>query len=107
MTQPVFAEDQVIAYPGHDTTRQAVLAAARDHLIGRGKHHLDVDDALVDGQGKVGRAWWGGEEVGFVQEGYPGAQAVTVVNLPKGMVPGGDVQAEPPKPDGIKNGRAR
>lgn len=83
---PIFSGDNVLVYAGQDTERADILAAARELLVAGGNHPLDVDDALVDRQGLVGRAHWGGVEVGFVGEQYPGAQAVTVVNLPKGMV---------------------
>ncbi len=63
---------------GHDATRADVLARTRTYLL-VSHHHLDVDEALATA--RVSRAWWGGEKVGFVQEGHPDAQPVTVVNI--------------------------
>lgn len=84
--KPLYSGDQVLVYDGQDTPRADILAAARELLVAGGAHPLDVDDALVDRQGLVGRAWWAGEGVGFCGEAHPDARAVTVVNLPAGMV---------------------
>lgn len=70
-----------LVFTGQDTPRTDVLAGARAHLVAAGMHPLDADDALVDRQGLVVRAWWGGDEVGFVGEDYPDAQPVVVVNV--------------------------
>lgn len=82
---PIFDRDGVHVYTGQDTPRADVIDAARTHLLAAGVHPLDVDDALVDRQGLVVRAWWGGTDVGFCGEQHPDAVAVTVVNLPRGF----------------------
>lgn len=72
-----------LVFDSDGATRAGVLAQARAHLIGRGMDPFDADDALAAGQGLVVRAWWGGDDVGFVQEGHPNAAPVIVVNIPE------------------------
>lgn len=74
-------EPGAFIFQGQDTSRATVLAEARAALVARGLHPLDVDELLVDAPGRVVRAWWGGDQVGFVQENYPGAVPVTVINM--------------------------
>lgn len=69
---------------GHAYTRSQALADARTYLTTRGRAAFDVDEALVDRQGLVVQAWWGGDLAGFVNRSFPGAAPVTVVNLPGG-----------------------
>jgi hypothetical protein len=69
-----------LVFDGHDSARPDVLAQARTHLVGAGMHPLDADDVLADRKGLVVRAWWGGDDVGFVGEEHPQAQPVTVVH---------------------------
>lgn len=69
-----------LMFDGHDTGRAELLAQARAYLIGQGVHPLDADDQLADRQGLIARAWWGGDEVGFVSPEHPDAQPVTVVH---------------------------
>lgn len=76
--------DHGLMFDGHDTPRADLLAAARAHLLGRGMHPLDTDDTLANGPGLTARAWWGGDEVGFVQSHHEGAQPVTVVHVTAG-----------------------
>ncbi len=66
---------------GHDVRRADVLAQAADFLIGLGVSVHDVEDRLIDRPGLIARAWWGGDERGFVQEHHDGAEPVTVVNV--------------------------
>lgn len=61
--------------------RSDALTAARAHLLAEGYDEWDVDEQLVDRPGLVGRAWWGGDELGFVGEEHPDAEPVTVVNV--------------------------
>lgn len=68
-------------FTGQDRARASVLDEVRVALAARGMHQLDVDELLVDAPNRVVRAWWGGDQVGFVQETYPGAVPVTVVNV--------------------------
>lgn len=70
-----------VAFAGQDVGRVEVLAAARAHLIGKGHHPLDVDDALTERPGLVVRAWWS-EALGFVGPDHPDGAPVTVVNQP-------------------------
>lgn len=84
-SKPLHDRDRVLVYEGHDQSRTQALAAARAHLLSQQVPAFDIDEALVDRQGLVVQAWWGGDAVGFVGEGYPNAQPVTVVNLPGGM----------------------
>lgn len=69
-----------LMFDGHDTPRAELLDLARAHLIAQGVHPLDADDQLADRQGLVARAWWGGDELGFVGEQHPDASPVTVVH---------------------------
>lgn len=71
-----------MVFAGTDAARAEVLAAARDHLLGLGVHHLEVDEVLVDRPGLVVTAHWAGDKVGFCGPDHPDAVAVTVVNLP-------------------------
>lgn len=71
----------VFVFATQDRTRQSVLDEARAALEARGLHPLDVDELLVDAPGRVVRAWWGGDDVGFVQEHHPDAVPVTVINM--------------------------
>lgn len=71
----------VFVFATQDRTRRSVLDEAKAALEARGMHPLDVEELLVDAPGRVARAWWGGDDVGFVQENYPGAVPVTVVNM--------------------------
>jgi hypothetical protein len=80
MTEPM-SLDHALVFDGQDASRADVLAKARAHLIATGMHPLDADDAVVDRQGLVVRAWWGGDELGFVGQDHPDAQPVTVVNV--------------------------
>lgn len=84
--QPIYSGDQVLVYDGQDRSLSQVLADALEFLLTKGIHRLDAEIALIPREGLVGRAWWAGEGVGFCGELHPDAQAVTVVNLPKGMV---------------------
>lgn len=67
-------------FDGHDTGRTELLSQARTYLIGQGVHPLDADDQLADRQGLIARAWWGGDEIGFVSPEHPSAELVTVVH---------------------------
>lgn len=70
-----------LMFDGHDTPRAEVIDAARAHLLAQGMHPLDVDDMLADRPGLTVRAWWGGDDVGFVGETHEAAQPVTVVQV--------------------------
>lgn len=70
--------DHGLMFDGHDTRRADLVEQARTHLEAHGVHHLDIDEAL-ERPGLVARAWWGGDDIGFVQEGHPNAKPVTVV----------------------------
>lgn len=67
-----------IVLDGHDVTRDQAVTAASEHLAG-------VDDLvladLLARPGLIVRAWWAGEDVGFVQPEHPDARPVTVVNV--------------------------
>lgn len=69
-----------LLFDADGATRADVLAQSRAHLIGKGVDPFDADDMLADRQGLVVRAWWGGDEVGFVQEHHDG-RAVIAVNI--------------------------
>lgn len=64
--------------PGHGyvvdghVTRAEAIEATRTALVDAGMDPLDADDDLVDQPGLVARAWWGGDEVGFVGEAVNG-----------------------------------
>jgi hypothetical protein len=67
---------------GHDIRRADVLAAAHEHLIDSGAlSEVQAEDVLVDHRGRIARAWWGGDALGFVGETHPDAQPVTVVHV--------------------------
>jgi len=70
-----------LLFDADGTSRADILARARAHLIAKGVDPFDADDMLADRQGLVVRAWWGGEDVGFVQEHHDG-RPVIVVNIP-------------------------
>lgn len=78
-------QDRVYVYNGQTHTRQELRDETRTRLIADGKNSFDVDTALVDTPELLARAWWGGEELGFVGETHPLAVPVMVVNLPRGM----------------------
>lgn len=84
--EPLFAGDNVLVFDGQDRSLSVVLADALEFLLTKDIHRLDVEIALIPREGLVGRAWWAGGDVGFCGEAHPDATAVTVVNLPKGMV---------------------
>jgi len=86
MLERVHSGDGVLAYSGHQTGRDEILSLAREDLLRRGRHHLEVDDVLSPRRGLVVAAWWAGAEVGFCGPDHPTASAVTVVNLPGGML---------------------
>jgi hypothetical protein len=76
-----------IAVPGHgllldgDGGRVSVCRElAYDWLTSRGVDEVTAD--LVTHSAAVERAWWGGEEAGFVAEGHQQARLVTVVQIP-------------------------
>lgn len=71
-----------LAFAGHIAVRQDALDAARAWLISQQVDPWDIDIMLMDRPGLLARAWWAGPDVGFCSEQYPGAQPVTVVNLP-------------------------
>ncbi len=56
---------------GH-VPRADAIAAAREHMLAAGMDEITVDDLLVDRPHLIGRAWWGGDDVGFVNEGING-----------------------------------
>jgi hypothetical protein len=73
-------EGGALLIEGH-VPRSGAITAARAYLLAEGMDEWDVDERLVDRPGLVGRAYWGGDEVGFVGEEYPGAEPVTVVTV--------------------------
>lgn len=84
MTDPVRTIPCAMLLDGQDRSRVEVLILARAHLVSAGWHELDADDALSPRPGLVVRAWWGGDERGFVQQHHDDATAVTVVNVDPG-----------------------
>lgn len=88
----LYDRDNVLVYAGHGLARAEVLASARKQLVGAGADVDDVDEALIDRQGLIGRAHWAGEKVGFCGPQHPQAVAVTVVNLPSGFTGGSDAK---------------
>jgi hypothetical protein len=76
--------DHGLMLAGHDTQRAEVLTLGRAALLELGVSAWDADEQLADRPGLLARCWWGGDDVGFVQEGHPGATPVTVVNVHKG-----------------------
>lgn len=74
-------EGQGARIPGHNVRRAAARAQLAEHLKAqRGRSDVEAEDEAEDAQ--VVRAWWGGDAVGFVNAEHPGAQPVTVLNLP-------------------------
>lgn len=64
-----------IATPADAESATAAYCAARG---------LDDWDVLeLDLPRRIRRAWWGGDEVGFVDRDYPAAVEVVVVSLPE------------------------
>lgn len=84
-------EGQGARLPGRPRRADARAQVAAHLKAQRGMDDIDAEDTAEDAQ--VVRAWWGGDEVGFVGEHHPGAVAVTVLNIP--------MAAPPPRlPDG-------
>lgn len=79
-----WVEGQGAKMPGRPR-RAAARAAVVEHLKARGMDDIDAEDTAEDAQ--VVRAWWGGPAVGFVNEDHPGAEAVTVLNIPMASPP--------------------
>ena len=86
--------DRVTAVPdsglmiaGH-VLRPEALEIANEWLTEQGVDEFTREEWLEIRKGLVARAWWGGEAVGFVPEGYeppgggPAAEACTVVHIP-------------------------
>ena len=66
---------------GDGATRAAeVREAAYDFLIASEDWSVDRADMATE-NANVARAYWGGEEFGFVQQDHPEARPVSVVNL--------------------------
>lgn len=68
-----------------DLSPTAAAAAVEEHLRAQGMddwalHELDIPSMLR-------RAWWGGDELGFVGHDHPQAQQVVVVHLPMTVSP--------------------
>lgn len=62
-------------------TPTAARRAAGEWLKARGVDEWTVEEATA--QAPVARAWWGSEEVGFVQKHHELATVVAVVQLPE------------------------
>lgn len=73
--------DVCVSFDGHGLSRAQALGQARAALTARGTSTWEADDLFIDRPGLVVRAWWGGDDVGFVQEHHDGATPVTVVNV--------------------------
>lgn len=80
MVQPI-EEDipGVVVFPGHDMLPRQALQAAEQYLTDTWGAWAAYD--WIRGA-TTAQAWWGGRDVGFVQQEHPQAQPVTVVNLP-------------------------
>ncbi|MES2211465.1 MAG: hypothetical protein V4515_14975 [Chloroflexota bacterium] len=62
---------------GHSETPTHARDTAAAYLVEKGADAWDADTSSA----RVARAWWGGDEVGFVQAEFDGAQPVTVVHV--------------------------
>lgn len=71
---------QGVVVSGHGPRGEARTEAAQCLIVDHGWTPVDADDATDDAS--VSRAWWAGDEVGFVSAEYPGAVPVTVLNIP-------------------------
>lgn len=74
-------------------TPTAARAAAADWLLAHGADEWDVEAGTE--QAPVARAWWGGDEVGFVQKQHESAQVVVVVQLDPVLYDGEEVRGGP------------
>lgn len=74
-------EGHGLVLDGHDIRRADVLAQATEFLTGLGMSIHDAEERLIDRPGLIARAWWGGDERGFVQENHDDSQPITVVNV--------------------------
>lgn len=83
--EPFVLPGHGLLLPGHATTPSAARAAAREWLLAAGVSAWDAEAGTEAAQ--VGLAWWGGEQLGFVQQGHDQAAAVTVVHLPPEAMP--------------------
>lgn len=70
-----------VVVPGAETATDA-RAAAKAWLTTEHGVHPDEADEIVAESPRPALAWWGGDEVGFVQEHHEGAVPVRVVALP-------------------------
>lgn len=80
---PWLLEGQGLVLPGHVATPTQARATAHAWLLDGGADPWDAEARTE--AAPVNRAWWAGEDPGFVQEHHDGAQPVTVVQLhPRG-----------------------
>lgn len=74
-------------------TPAAARAAAADWLVEHGADEWDVEAGTE--QAPVARAWWGGDDLGFVQKQHESAQVVVVVQLDPELYVGEEVRGGP------------
>lgn len=75
--------DHGLLISGPATPTEAV-AAATDWCTARGLDAWDIDELGL--AGRVRRAWWGGDALGFVGRDHPDAVEVVVVGLPEHLL---------------------
>lgn len=83
---PVVLPGGVLMHRELFKTRAECIKATRAWLVDAGADEWDIDTALLEHANLMHRGWWGGNKVGFVDESYPGAVQVTVVNLPERLL---------------------
>ncbi len=81
-----------LVYDTHDLTPAEAIGAARAHLMrdAVGEWEAYEREQTLTGL-KAVRAWWGGDDVGFVQSHHAKARPVTVVGRPVYIAPIGEL----------------
>jgi len=77
MGSPQGIDGHGVLLPGVYPTRADAREAAARWLTSRGMDAWDVESHTA---GQVDRAWWGGDDVGFVDQQHASAVPVTVVH---------------------------